>query len=60
MRLRSCDSCSIVIDADKRIFPDVDEMETVRELSTKAEWDGDRYIACMTCPVCGHKIKETS
>ena len=59
MRLRSCNSCGIVIDADEREFPDVDEMGD-HELTTKAEWDGDRYVACVACPVCGHKIKENS
>jgi len=55
MKLISCSGCGVVLDMDKIVFPDVfDENGDYNEGCS--EWDGEKYVAIIHCPVCDHII----
>lgn len=59
MKLISCDSCGVVLDADKMYFDTqvmFDDEGDVR--LDKAVWDGENYVPYLPCPCCGTNIKE--
>lgn len=55
MRLISCDNCGIVLDDDKVKWPEMwdDEGEFIEG---SGQWDGDRFVPVMPCPVCKEEI----
>ena len=56
MNLVSYAQCGVVIDADKRKFPD-NIYKTNGEIDfEKADWNGDNYVAKIICPVCEYVI----
>ena len=57
MRIISCDNCGVVIDGDKVKWPEMydDEGELIEGT---AEWDGDRFVPVVPCPVCKEEIAE--
>lgn len=58
MNLISCSNCGVVLDKNKIDFPDVyDNHGTV--ILGEAEWDGDKFVSSISCPVCKKKILET-
>jgi len=58
MNLTSCSNCGVVLDRNHLKFPYIyDEDDGVDD--SKAVWDGDDWVAFVSCPVCGiGKIKE--
>lgn len=59
MKLISCDSCGVVLDADKLEFPEeVWDEDDIWVNQDQFEWDGDTNKACIDCPCCGERIKE--
>jgi RNA polymerase subunit RPABC4/transcription elongation factor Spt4 len=58
MNLTSCDNCGVVLDKDKLQFPkDITRDDGTIDTS-KAVWDGDGYVAKVSCPVCGEDITQ--
>lgn len=57
MKLISCENpeCGIVLDADQIHWPrDFENSEDSN--MDEYEWDGDSYVARISCPVCGNTI----
>ena len=58
MRLKSCDKCGVILDTDKIDFPD-DITNTDGSIDDSlGVWDGDNYVAYVSCPVCRSEITE--
>jgi len=55
MKLISCDNCGVVLDADKLKFPELWKMD---EIGDAGEWDGERFVSVVPCPVCATNIRE--
>jgi len=62
MNIISCTNCGVVLDADMLNFPSMHYAyldDDCTEIDTsKAEWDGDRYVPFVDCPVCKEKVFE--
>jgi hypothetical protein len=62
MNLRSCDSCGVVLDLDKLMFPDQKQWwhEDGSVDETLAGWNGNAsaWRAKVPCPVCKSDIFE--
>ena len=59
MKLISCDSCGVLLDADKLPFPeDITDSEGGVD-ETKALWDGDDWVAKVDCPVCKASVAKS-
>lgn len=56
MNLISCDCCGTVLDAGKLFFPPDFYKEDGSVDTTKAEWNGEEYIAALPCTHCGELI----
>lgn len=57
MNLISCDSCGVVLDASKLKFPG--NIYCAADYSidrSKAGFNGEEWVAKVTCPVCGGEI----
>ncbi len=55
MNLVSC-NCGVVIDVNKRPFPDDIYADGEGIDETKAVWDGDNFVPVIRCPVCNELI----
>ncbi len=54
MNLISCNSCGLVYDADRLIFPDLEElMERGAVSDTNSFYDGDKFTPILICNSCG-------
>ena len=60
MNLISCDSCGVVLDKNKIVFPDGIWDDNYNLDSDKAVWDSNKraYIPFVKCPACGEPVKE--
>lgn len=56
MDLISCKQCSVVLDRDQLIFPDIYDHDTNEVIEENAKWDGNDFIAFVLCPVCDNAI----
>lgn len=59
MNLISCDNCGAVYDANKISFPKLEDFDFSLckvSIDDVAEWDGERYVAKVSCRVCQHSI----
>lgn len=56
MNLKSCDNCGIVIDVDKRKFPQDIENEEGCIDPELALWNGEDYVPYIKCPLCRSEI----
>lgn len=58
MKLISCGSCGVMLDADRLDFPCGDRLYndngTIND--DRAKWDGQDYMGVVECPVCHHDI----
>lgn len=55
MNLVSCGGCGVVLDKDELSFPDEEDWN-----ESNSAWDGYTYVAFVLCPVCNHRIMESS
>ena len=56
MNLTSCDSCGVVLDADKLPFSDDFRKSDGSIDIDKAAWNGDEFVSSVKCPCCGGVI----
>lgn len=54
MNLLSCDNCGVILDANKLDFPVIEDYVPHHQ----AEWDGEKYVPVLPCPVCNHAIRK--
>lgn len=57
MNIISCDSCGVLMDKDKLVFPDFRD-EDGAVIEGLADWNGDRWVSAVECPVCENYIRE--
>lgn len=64
MKLISCHDCGVVLDQEQIIPPKssdpFDQMfydDDYNIRISKAQWNGDRYVACAECPICKELIE---
>jgi len=55
MKLMSCNSCGVILDADKIEKPNI-ELPDGSVDRTKTEWDGSVWVPVVDCPVCDNSI----
>ena len=62
MKLQSCDSCGVLLDIDKLIFPDSKHYERADGSldESMVTWCGSAWRPFVHCPVCQNKIVEDS
>jgi len=60
MWLISCDTCGVVLDMNKRSFPEKWDSDTGDPIEGASKWDNERhmFVAILPCPVCGNNITE--
>jgi hypothetical protein len=60
MELISCDNCAVTLDKNKLLFLSKSRLHKDNgEIDTdKFEWDGDKYVAKVSCPICSYDILE--
>ena len=60
MKLKACSGCGLVFDLHFVTFPTDEEMWDAAErgeMHKFSEWDGDRFIPIVKCPVCDGTIR---
>lgn len=63
MKLISCCECAVVLNQDIAIPSNENEFNEKyydEDFTIKSEishWDGDGFVACVICPVCGELIE---
>ena len=50
MKLISCGCCAVLLDTDRIIEPEIYEEDGIT--TSNVAWDGDKYVATITCPIC--------
>lgn len=58
MNLTSCSNCGVMLDKDNLPFPYTIYDGDGNVDDDKAMWNGDKWVSCCKCPVCGEKIKD--
>ena len=58
MNLLSCNSCGVVLDKDKLIFPDTHNHDSQELIKENAEWNGEKHVSIISCPACDGIIRE--
>jgi hypothetical protein len=65
MNLISCCHCGVVLNKDNITFaddlldePEFDSDEYEEWHQENFVWDGDEFVCCTKCPVCGEKVRK--